>query len=148
MRQASESRKLTVLCVDDEHHVLTALERVLHRLGCQTLLANCAVEALYDLTHENVDVIICDEAMPEIRGIDLLRQAKDIRPTAVRVMLTAHYCDERVVVPAINEGLLFRLLRKPWEEDELVQVLTDALGAHPRDFAKHQELVGFRLRDD
>ena len=135
----------TILCVDDERYVLKALERMLARYGCRVLTADNAGAALELLERENVEVLICDEAMPGTRGIEVLRQAKTISPTTSRVLLTAHCCDEDVVIPAVNEGQVFRLLSKPWEDDEVRQVVADALGLTPEEWSLRQQRVVQRL---
>ena len=112
-------RRSTVLCVDDEPHVLTALERVLRRYGCQVLLAENGSDALDLLERERIEVLICDEAMPGMCGTEVLRQAKMISPQTARVLLTAHCNDEAVVIPAVNDGEIFRLISKPWDDGEI-----------------------------
>ncbi len=138
----------TVLCVDDEQYVLKALERMLARYGCRVLLANNAGEALDLLEREKIEVLICDEAMPGTRGIEVMRQAKAISPNTARILLTAHCCDEDVVIPAVNEGEVFRLLSKPWEDDEVQQVVADALGLEPKEWGSQQQRVVQRLCGD
>ena len=103
----------TILCVDDEPRILRALERMLRRYACRVLLASSGNEAVDLLEREQIEVVICDEVMPGIRGIDVLRQAKVVSPNTTRVLLSAHCCDEDVVIPAVNEGEVFRLLSKP-----------------------------------
>ncbi len=134
-----------VLCVDDESHVLRALNRVLTRFGCRVLEAGSAAEALEILAVERVEVLICDEAMPGMRGVELLRKARAVSPGTVRVLLTAHCCDEDVVVPAVNQGQIFRLLAKPWDDEEVRQVVTDALGASPQAWREHRERTWSRF---
>ncbi len=126
------ARQSTVLCVDDEPNVLKSLERVLRRLGCRVLTAANGDEALGILEREQVEVMICDEAMPGMRGIDVLLQGKWISPRTVRILLTAHCNDQDVVIPAINEGEVFRLLSKPWDDDEIRRVIIEALGMEPK----------------
>ena len=138
-------RAPTVLCVDDEPHILKALERMLLRFGCRVLLANNAGEALKLLGTDKIEVLICDEAMPGTRGVDVLREAKVISPSTTRILLTGHCSDEDVVIPAVNEGEVFRLLSKPWEDDEIRQVVADALGIEPREWALQQERITQRL---
>ena len=135
-----------VLCVDDEPHVLRALERTLQQFGCRVLLANNAGEALDLLRTDKIEVLICDEAMPGTRGVDVLRQAKAISPHTTRILLTGHCSDEDVVIPAVNEGEVFRLLSKPWEDDEVRQVVADALGLAPKEWSQQEERIVQRLR--
>ncbi len=143
-----QTRRSTVLCVDDEPQVLSSLDRVLRRYGCRALLADNGSDALDLLEREHVEVLICDEAMPGMCGIDVLRQAKVISPNTVRVLLTAHCSDEAVVIPAVNEGEIFRLLSKPWEDSEIRRVVADALGLEPEAWRKQQERVRERLNPE
>jgi response regulator RpfG family c-di-GMP phosphodiesterase len=136
-----------VLCVDDEPNVLKALDRVLRCFNCRVLLANNGPEAIKLLQEENIKVLICDEAMPGMCGVEVLRHAKVISPHTARVLLTAHCSDEDVVVAAVNEGEIFRLLAKPWLEDEIKHVVTEALGAEPREWGEQHRRVEERLRD-
>ena len=138
-------RQSTVLCVDDEPHVLSALKRVLRTYGCRVLQANDGSSALDILEREQVEVVICDEAMPGMCGTEVLRLAKAISPDTARVLLTAHCNDEAVVIPAVNEAEVFRLLSKPWEDREIRSVVADALGLEPAAWAKRQERVQERL---
>lgn len=143
-----EIQQPTVLCVDDEPNVLAALRRVLHKYGCRVLQAHDGASALDILETEQVEVLICDEAMPGMCGTDALRQAKTISPNTVRVLLTAHCNDPAVVLPAVNDGEVFRLLSKPWEDNEIRRVVADALGLEPVAWAKQQERVKERLSLD
>jgi len=78
-------------------------------------------------------------------GTEVLRQAKTISPKTARVLLTGHCSDEAVVIPAVNECEVFRLLSKPWEDREIRRVIADALGLEPAAWAKQQEHVRERL---
>lgn len=139
-------RQSTVLCVDDEPNVLTSLERVLRRFDCRVLLASNGTEAIELLNHEEIDVLICDEAMPGMCGTEVLRRAKTISPATVRILLTAHCGDEDVMLGAVNEGEIFRLLGKPWLDDEIRLVVTEALGGEPKQVHERQKQVQARLR--
>ncbi len=133
----------TVLCVDDEHHVLNALDRVLHGYDCRVLLATDGWDALDLLEGEEIDVLICDAAMPGMNGLEVLREAATIAPATVRILLTAHCSNEQVVIPAVNEGEIFRLLSKPWDDGELRRIVADALGLEPKAWLEQQH----RLRE-
>ncbi len=136
----------TVLCVDDDPDVLRLLERVLRSYGCRVLLADNGSDALDLLEREQVEVLICDEVMPGLCGTEVLRQAKAISPSTVRILLTAHCSDEAVVIQAVNEGEIFRLLSKPWKNSEIRRAVADALGLEPEQWRRHQQRVKERLR--
>lgn len=136
-----------VLCIDDEPNITKALERVLHRFGCRVVQASSGPEGLVILEQARVNVVICDEAMPGMCGVEVLRRAKAIAPEAARVLLTAHCSDQDVVIAAVNEGEIFRLLPKPWLEEELHEAVTAALGMEPRRWSQQQRRVEMRLRE-
>ena len=78
-------------------------------------------------------------------GIEVLRQAAMIAPATVSILLTAHASDQDVVIPAVNEGEIFRLLPKPWDDDELRRAVADALGMEPEAWLEHQRSVRSRI---
>lgn len=135
----------TVLCVDDDLGVLKALERLLRAFDCKVLTTTDGGEALDILEKEEVDVLICDARMPVMDGIEVLRQAAMIAPATVSILLTAHASDQDVVIPAVNEGEIFRLLPKPWDDDELRRAVADALGMEPEAWMERQRSVRSRL---
>ena len=134
----------TVLCVDDETNVLSALERVLRAFECRVLRATNGCDAIDLLENEEVDVLICDAAMPGMDGIEVLREAARIAPATVSILLTAHAGNQEVVIPAVNEGEIFRLLSKPWNDDEVRQAVADALGMDPGSWLEHQRIAKAR----
>lgn len=109
---------VTVLCVDDEPHILSALRRCLRPEGWQVLDAAGGAQALELLTHEPVDLVISDMRMPGMDGAQLLEQVHARWPQTVRLLLTGH-ADTDAAVAAINRGRIFRYLSKPWDEQEL-----------------------------
>jgi response regulator RpfG family c-di-GMP phosphodiesterase len=135
----------TVLCVDDEPNVLAALHRVLHRHGCNVVTATTGPLALDILKSSPIEILICDEAMPEMRGIEVLRQAREISPSTVRILLTAHCQEPDVVIPAVNEGEIFRLLAKPWDDEGLIRTVREALGVEPGEWSSREQRVLDRL---
>ncbi|WP_346354741.1 HD domain-containing phosphohydrolase [Azotosporobacter soli] len=115
-----------LLIVDDEENILHAIKRL---LSSQPYLLKCTTnhqEALDFLRHETVDVLISDQRMPHMSGMELLGQAKLISPSTVRILLTA-YSDFEVMVSAINEGLLFHYISKPWNDESFKESIQKAL---------------------
>ena len=83
-------------------------------------------EAL-DLMEENdIDLVLCDEKMPGLRGSDVIRMMKDKWPDTIRIMLSGQ-ADVEAVVRAINEGEAYRFIHKPWNESELLLTIHQAL---------------------
>ena len=118
-----------MLVVDDEPEVLSSVHDLL-RLDYQVITRGSGAEALEVLrSAEEVHVIMSDQRMPGMSGVDLLRQAKAIRPETTRLLFTA-YADIRAVIDAINQGHVFRYLAKPWDPDELRVVVRQAVEHH------------------
>jgi len=108
-----------LLLVDDEENILRALIRVLRRDGYQILRANGGAEGLVLLAeHPEVGVILSDQRMPNMTGIDFLSQVRERHPDTVRMILSG-YTDLKTVTDAINEGAVYKFLTKPWEDELL-----------------------------
>lgn len=107
-----------LLLVDDEPSILNALRRTLRSAEYKIVIANGAEEALDALAHYDVGVIITDNRMPGVSGIELLHQVKQRYPQVTRIMLSG-YSDFSSLSSAINAGEIFRFLSKPWEDDQL-----------------------------
>lgn len=120
----------SLLFVDDEPTILTAL-RVIFRKGYRVVATTDGEEALQILATQRIDVIVCDQRMPRITGVELLARARSISPTSVRVLLTG-YADNEAVMGAINEGEVHRFLQKPWDNHVLRQMVDDAVALSER----------------
>lgn len=130
----------TVLFVDDEPKILNTLKRMFHR-DCDVLTADGGEGAVEILGRESVDVIVCDQRMPGMTGIDVLRQAKKLSPRTTRIVLTG-YADLDAAIRAVNEGEVYRYVNKPWSNEELiVTVLAAAKQAFEHGFADPAEKV-------
>jgi response regulator RpfG family c-di-GMP phosphodiesterase len=115
----------TVLFVDDEVNILKALQRLLRSEEMTVLSASRASEALELLEKHPTQVVVTDQRMPEMSGVDFLAQVRERHPDMVRMMLTG-YTEMRVAVDAINRGEIYRLITKPWNDDELRATLRQA----------------------
>lgn len=107
----------TLLLVDDERDNLDALERTF-RKKYRILKALNHTEALKHLKEHDVSLIISDQRMPEMTGVQLLEKSIALRPDAIRILLTG-YTDIESVVSAINSGQIYRYITKPWDPREL-----------------------------
>jgi diguanylate cyclase (GGDEF)-like protein/PAS domain S-box-containing protein len=127
----------TLLLIDDEPHVLTALERILRRIGCRILTASSALDA-FDLmaTHE-VGVILCDQRMPEMTGVEFFARIRHMYPATVRMILSG-YADVAAVTDAINVGAVYKFLNKPWDANELGSIVDDAFDKYEADLQHSQ----------
>ncbi|HEX8960988.1 MAG TPA: HD domain-containing phosphohydrolase [Geobacteraceae bacterium] len=119
----------SVLFVDDEQNILRAVARALADEDFRVLTAGNAEEALHHFRNEEIAVMVTDNRMPGTCGIDLLATVKRLSPDTVNIMMTG-YADLPTAIEAINIGEVFRFVVKPWQDDDLVQVLTDALGRY------------------
>jgi response regulator RpfG family c-di-GMP phosphodiesterase len=106
-----------ILIVDDELANLRLLERLFLR-GFECLTASSGAEAIRLLEQHDVAILITDQRMPHMTGIDLLKHTARLRPHMVRILLTG-YTDVEVLVDAINSGLVYMYVTKPWNNDDL-----------------------------
>ena len=133
MTEGIES-KAKILFVDDEPRILVAL-KALFRSRYQVFTANCGADAVALLEQEDVDVIVSDQRMPEMTGVEVLRTARELRPRAIRVLLTG-YSDLSAILGAINDGEIFRFINKPWSNNELRDTIAAAVKASEVDVAE------------
>ena len=130
--------KPPILLVDDEPEILFSLRGLLRR-EFDLHTAQGGAEALEVLRRQPVHVIMSDQRMPGMTGVELLRRARAERPEAIRIIFTG-YADIKAVVDAINEGQIYRYLTKPWDPDELVALLHQACD-HYQQIAERKQLL-------
>ena len=135
--------KHPILLVDDEPEILFSLRGLL-RHDFEVYTAQGGAEALTILRQHPIHVIMTDQRMPEMTGVELLRQARGELPEAIRIVFTG-YADVKAVIDAINQGQIYRYLTKPWDPDELVSVLHQACDQYDR-LAERRRLL-FDLHD-
>jgi len=123
LRHRKPSR--TLLLVDDEPNIVAALRRLFRRDGHVILTASSGPEGLDVLAKNKVDVIISDQRMPGMTGVEFLRAAKAIYPDTIRIVLSG-YTELQSVTDAINEGAVYRFITKPWEDDALREHVQNA----------------------
>jgi two-component system probable response regulator PhcQ len=119
------ARPVTLLIVDDEPVILKALRRIVRDDGYQVFTAGDGEDALRIVSSEAVDIVLSDLDMPGISGIDLMVRLRRNHPGVVRLLLTGR-ATVSAAVAAINDGEVFRFLTKPWDVDELREVLRQA----------------------
>lgn len=124
-----KANRPTLLVVDDEHEVLRSVHDLL-RLDYRVLTCHRGTDALRILdSPDEIHVVMTDQRMPEISGVEILCRSKEVRPETTRLLFTA-YADIRAVIDAINEGSVFRYITKPWDPDELETVVRQAVEHH------------------
>ncbi|WP_189609163.1 EAL domain-containing protein [Saccharospirillum salsuginis] len=114
-----------LLILDDDEFILKSLSRALRGEGYQVLLANKADDAFRMLAQVDVQVILSDQRMPEMSGTEFFKRVKSLYPETVRIILSG-YTDLQSVTDAINQGAIYKFLTKPWDDDELRQIISDA----------------------
>ncbi|MBC7751888.1 MAG: response regulator [Candidatus Saccharibacteria bacterium] len=116
--------KPKILLVDDEERILRSLSMLL-RTQYQIFATSDGHEALQILRQEKIHVIISDQRMPIMSGTELLRQARNIAPDTIRILLTG-YSDADAALDALNDGEIFRYINKPWGPKELRETIAQA----------------------
>jgi len=119
--------QIRILFVDDEKNVLRSLERTFLDEDYEILTANSGPEGLQTL-HDvpDIQVVISDYRMPEMNGVEFLRQVRKQWPDTVRIVLSG-YADSASIVSAINEGQIYKFIPKPWNDDELKVTIVNAI---------------------
>jgi len=117
--------KHTILCVDDEVDNVDALER-LFRTKYKVLKATSGADAIKILDKNRVTLIISDQRMPKMTGVEFLTKSLSSHPDAIRILLTG-YADIEVVIEAINSGQIYRYVNKPWDPVDLVNTIDKAV---------------------
>lgn len=122
-RTAGERPK--ILFLDDEERIVNALA-ALFRYKYQVFTATCGSQALAIMRQYHVHVVVSDQRMPEMTGVEFLRQAKAVSPDTVRILLTG-FSDLPAIIDSVNDGEVYRFLNKPWGNQEIQAVIADAL---------------------
>ncbi len=135
----SKPDKPCLLVVDDEPEVCDSVYHLLHS-NYRVLRAHGAAEAVELLSQHAVEIIMTDQRMPDVTGVEMLQKIKSQYPEAIRILFTG-YADINSVVAAINQGHVFRYLSKPWQPEELEAVIADAAAEYRRIVQQAQNLV-------
>ncbi|HSG02712.1 MAG TPA: diguanylate cyclase [Marinobacterium sp.] len=138
-RYSERAQTSRILCLDDEEPVLKSLRRLLKNVRYEVTCYTSAVEALAYLEKNDVDLIISDMRMPEMNGDKFLTKAAEIAPNTVRILLTG-YADLDSTINAINDGKIHRYMQKPWDNNELLDIVASEISLKQReDERKHYE---------
>ena len=114
-----------ILCVDDEPHILRALQWLLKK-EFDVVTATSAGEGIRLLQRNDFDVVISDQRMPGITGVEFLREVRKSSPRAVRILLTG-YAELDAMVRSVNESEVFRFITKPWDVKALPDLIAEAV---------------------
>lgn len=116
--------KINVLYLDDEENNLFSFKATF-RFKYNVFTALTGAEALDIIRKNDIQIIITDQRMPEMTGVEFLERVIEIKPDPMRILLTG-YTDMGAVVDAINKGKIFHYLNKPWREEELTETISRA----------------------
>ncbi len=116
----------TLLFVDDEPSILSSLKRLFRPHGYRIFTAEGGAAGLEILQREAVDLVISDMRMPLMDGARFLEQVRQHWPEVIRILLTG-YADMESTIAAINRGQIYRYVNKPWDDNEIVLIVREAL---------------------
>lgn len=111
------NERINILYVDDEQNNLMSF-KASFRLKYNVFTAISGDEAIKILKENNIEIIITDQRMPNVTGVEFLEMVLQINPDPMRILLTG-YADLNAVIEAVNKGKIFHYLSKPWNEEEL-----------------------------
>lgn len=115
----------TLLIVDDEENVALALKGVLCIDGYHIITANSSAEGFELLANNRVAVVVADQRMPVMNGVEFLSRVKELYPDTVRIIISG-YGDLETLTDAINLGAIYKFLSKPWNEDAIREKIGEA----------------------
>jgi response regulator RpfG family c-di-GMP phosphodiesterase len=138
------SGKHTLLVVDDEQDVCDSVHDLLRR-EFNVLKARSAAEGCKLMETHEVHIIMTDQRMPQVTGVEFLSKVRVGHPTAVRMLFTG-YADFDSIVQAINQGHIWQFLKKPWQPEELESAVRSAAREYDRLVEQDEEMR--RLREE
>ena len=115
----------TLLVLDDEQFIIDAIRRTLRSESYRILSAICPSEGFDQLALNHVDVILCDQKLPEMTGVEFLKRVKDLYPSTIRIAMSG-YADADMVANSINQSGIYKFLIKPIDSELLRQTIDQA----------------------
>jgi response regulator RpfG family c-di-GMP phosphodiesterase len=112
-----QDQRINVLYIDDEVHNLTSFRASFRRMF-NVFTAESAEEGRTIVEFQNIHVILSDQRMPKMTGIEFFESIKEEHPDPIRILITG-YTDINAVIDAINRGQVYKYLTKPWNEDDV-----------------------------
>ena len=142
------NKMFTILFVDDETNILSALGRLFQPTGYKLLFAESGAQALSVFASEPIDLLISDMRMPGMTGTQLLAEVANKYPATYRILLTG-FGDIHAAVGALNDGGIYRYLSKPWIDEEILAAAQDAIKLRglERDTERLQE-ISFKRNEE
>lgn len=114
-----------LLLVDDESNILSSLKRLFRREDYIVYTASSGEKALKILHSQSIGVIISDQMMPEMTGVEFLHEAQKVQPDSIRMVLSG-YTELKTILESINRGAIWRFLTKPWDDATLKENVSSA----------------------
>jgi response regulator RpfG family c-di-GMP phosphodiesterase len=136
------TKKHCLLVVDDEPDVCDSVHDLL-RHEFKVLKAPSAVEGARLMGENEVHIIMTDQRMPSVSGVDLLKNIRHRHPLSIRLLFTG-FADLEAIIEAINHGHIFKFVKKPWQPDDLLAVVREAADEYDRLVKQDEELVHLR----
>ena len=119
-----EEKKIKVLYIDDEINNLTAFKANFRKLY-DVYTAESAAEGRKILESVEIEIVLTDQRMPEMTGVEFLESIIPEFPNPIRMLLTG-YTDMQALIDAVNKGQIYRYINKPWDEEELKMFINQA----------------------
>ena len=138
------NHKNRILLVDDEIRIIHSLKRILDRDKYEVYSTTAPEEALEIINNIELDVILCDQRMPNVPGTEVLLHARKVSPHTVRILMTG-YSDINAVTSAINEGGIFYYFSKPWNNEEMIRKIEEAVSYRNEQLEKEQAVKNYLL---
>ncbi|MCU7931873.1 MAG: sigma-54 dependent transcriptional regulator [Candidatus Thiodiazotropha sp. (ex Codakia rugifera)] len=132
----------TVLIVDDEVRGLETLQRILQD-DFNVQIAENVKQATEILENEWVQIILCDQRMPDITGVEFLKQVRDQWPEVIRMIISG-YTDSEDIISAVNDAGIYQFITKPWHPDNLILLLKNA--AELFELQRKNEILSIELK--
>jgi response regulator RpfG family c-di-GMP phosphodiesterase len=142
----SKEKKISILYVDDEMNNLISFKAVF-RIKYNVLTAISGEEAKKILQNNTVNIIITDQRMPNMTGVEFLESILNDYPDPIRILLTG-YADMGAVIDAINKGKIFHYLTKPWNEEELDMTINRAYEVYKKNIEDKELTHKLSLTND
>jgi putative nucleotidyltransferase with HDIG domain len=140
-----EEKKIRILVVDDDVGMLNAIKRTLRDYDCQLVVASSPMDALSVLQQQEMDILITDQAMPDMSGTELLTIVRKKWPQVVGIMMTG-CSDIQVAAEIVNHGLAHFFITKPWSRSDFIDILNSAIELYQRQLTKPENLVEIDTR--
>jgi len=138
-------KKHSVMIVDDEIMVIRSIVRVLGNEDYNYHFTTDPTAAVKILGNTPIDVIISDQRMPHMTGLELLMQAKRVSPASIRILMSG-YSDFDIVIAAINDGQIYQYITKPWNNEKFIHTVYNAI-KNKEETDEKERIIAYRLED-